>query len=119
MTLCKRLCAKHRTLDHSTAKHISLVSGKPHKKAKTSAQAGMPIFWIAGIPKNLLIRFEDDQIDETTELASTLTAGSAVSTELDLTIKVLPGTPLHPLPSPSQRPAASLPEGQHPFRSSS
>ena len=48
-------------------------------------------FRVAGIPKNLLIRFEDDKIDETTELSNTLTVGSAVSTELDLTIKVLPG----------------------------
>ncbi len=39
----------------------------------------------------MLIRFEDDKIDETTELSNTLTVGSAVSTELDLTIKVLPG----------------------------
>jgi hypothetical protein len=39
----------------------------------------------------MLVRFEDDKIDETSELASTLTSGSAVSAELDLTIRVLPG----------------------------
>lgn len=45
----------------------------------------------AGISRNLLIQFEDDQIDETATLATTLNTGSAISLDLDLTVKVLPG----------------------------
>ena len=45
----------------------------------------------AGISRNLLIQFEDDQIDESATLATTLNTGSAISLDLDLTVKVLPG----------------------------
>ena len=44
-----------------------------------------------GIARNLLIQFEDDKIDETATLANTLNTGSAISLDLDLTVKVLPG----------------------------
>lgn len=51
----------------------------------------------AGVPRNLLIQFEDDKIDETSALASVLSSGSAVSAGLDMTVKVLPGDHIQPL----------------------
>ena len=43
------------------------------------------------------MQFEDDKIDETAELAQLLSNGSAVSSQLDLTLKVLPGDHVQPL----------------------
>ncbi|CAK9873846.1 unnamed protein product [Sphagnum jensenii] len=44
-----------------------------------------------GIGENLLIKFKDDQIDETLRLAQTLSSNSAVSGFLDMSVRVLPG----------------------------
>lgn len=49
-----------------------------------------------GIPKNLLIRFKDDLIDETSQLAQLLASDSAISSILDMSIRMLPGD--HGLP---------------------
>lgn len=50
-----------------------------------------------GIRRNLLIRFRDDSIDETPILADTLSVNSAVSENLDLSIRTLPGDHARPL----------------------
>ncbi|XP_010694545.2 uncharacterized protein LOC104907329 [Beta vulgaris subsp. vulgaris] len=50
-----------------------------------------------GINRNLLIKFKDDIIDETSILAQVLTVDSAISSMLDLSIRTVPGdhgTPL-------------------------
>lgn len=48
------------------------------------------------VPRNLLLRFADDTIDETAALASTLQS-SAVASMLELTVKTLPGDHARPL----------------------
>lgn len=49
-----------------------------------------------GISRNLLIKFKDDTIDETSVLAQVLTSDSAISSMLDMSIRLLPGD--HGLP---------------------
>jgi len=49
-----------------------------------------------GISRNLLIKFEDDQIDETSIIAQVLSSESAISSLLDMSIRSLPGD--HGLP---------------------
>nr|CAE04880.3 OSJNBa0042I15.2 [Oryza sativa Japonica Group] len=49
-----------------------------------------------GISRNLLIKFKDDQIDETSILAQVLSSESAISSLLDMSIRSLPGD--HGLP---------------------
>ncbi|GJN27730.1 hypothetical protein PR202_gb15776 [Eleusine coracana subsp. coracana] len=49
-----------------------------------------------GISRNLLIKFKDDQIDETSILAQVLSSESAISSQLDMSIRSLPGD--HGLP---------------------
>jgi hypothetical protein len=49
-----------------------------------------------GISQNLLIKFKDDQIDETSILAQVLSSESAISSQLDMSIRSLPGD--HGLP---------------------
>lgn len=49
-----------------------------------------------GISRNLLIKFKDDTIDETSTLAQLLSSESAVSSMLDLSVRMLPGD--HGLP---------------------
>ncbi|XP_051122360.1 uncharacterized protein LOC127245484 [Andrographis paniculata] len=49
-----------------------------------------------GISRNLLIKFKDDSIDETSILAQVLSSESAVSSMLDLSLRMLPGD--HGLP---------------------
>lgn len=44
-----------------------------------------------GISRNLLIKFRDDPIDETSALAQLLSADSAISTMLDMSIRTVPG----------------------------
>ncbi|CAH9112763.1 unnamed protein product [Cuscuta europaea] len=51
-----------------------------------------------GISRNLLIKFKDDTIDETSALAQLLSTDSAISSVLDMSIRSLPGghgLPLH------------------------
>jgi hypothetical protein len=50
-----------------------------------------------GIGQNLLIKFKDDQIDETPRLAQALSSNSAVSGFLDMSVRVLPGDHACPL----------------------
>lgn len=50
-----------------------------------------------GVNRNLLIKFKDDIIDETSTLAQVLSVDSGISSMLDLSIRALPGdhgTPL-------------------------
>ncbi|CAN6454305.1 unnamed protein product [Victoria cruziana] len=49
-----------------------------------------------GISRNLLVKFSDDTIDETSTLAQVLTSESAISSSLDMSIRTLPGD--HGLP---------------------
>ncbi|GAA0144775.1 hypothetical protein LIER_05132 [Lithospermum erythrorhizon] len=49
-----------------------------------------------GISRNLLIKFKDDTIDETPILAQLLSSESAISSMLDMSIRMLPGD--HALP---------------------
>lgn len=49
-----------------------------------------------GISRNLLVRFKDDMIDETPTLAQILSSESAISSMLDMSIRLLPGD--HGLP---------------------
>ncbi|XP_020591533.1 uncharacterized protein LOC110032294 [Phalaenopsis equestris] len=49
-----------------------------------------------GVSRNLLIQFKDDTIDETPMLAKLLSSESAISSQLDLSIRSLPGD--HGLP---------------------
>jgi len=49
------------------------------------------------VPKNLLIRFKDDEIDETPQLASVLQSSAAASANLELTVKTMEGDHIRPL----------------------
>ncbi|KAL6188343.1 hypothetical protein ACLB2K_039736 [Fragaria x ananassa] len=49
-----------------------------------------------GISRNLLVRFKDDTIDETSILAQVLSSDSAISSMLDMSTRLLPGD--HALP---------------------
>ncbi|KAG9447423.1 hypothetical protein H6P81_013551 [Aristolochia fimbriata] len=49
-----------------------------------------------GISRNLLVKFKDDVIDETSTLAQVLSTDSAISSTLDMSIRMLPGD--HGLP---------------------
>ncbi|KAH7293130.1 hypothetical protein KP509_28G013200 [Ceratopteris richardii] len=50
-----------------------------------------------GVQKNLLIKFQTDDIDETSILAQTLSSESAVSSSLDMSIRTLKGDHARPL----------------------
>ncbi|KAJ9530296.1 hypothetical protein QJQ45_023581, partial [Haematococcus lacustris] len=50
-----------------------------------------------GVPRNLLLRFKNDDLDDTGSLASLLQGSPAVSEMLDLTVRTLPGDHLRPL----------------------
>ena len=49
-----------------------------------------------GISRNLLIKFKDDKIDETSTLARILSSECVISTLLDMSIRSMPGD--HGLP---------------------
>ncbi|KAM6570256.1 hypothetical protein CsatB_018241 [Cannabis sativa] len=49
-----------------------------------------------GISRNLLVKFKDDTIDETSTLAQLLSSESAISSMLDMSIRLMPGD--HGLP---------------------
>ncbi|ONK72145.1 uncharacterized protein A4U43_C04F16250 [Asparagus officinalis] len=49
-----------------------------------------------GVSRNLLIKFKDDMIDETPTLARVLSAESAISSSLDMSVRSIPGD--HGLP---------------------
>ncbi|URE12306.1 hypothetical protein MUK42_23713 [Musa troglodytarum] len=48
------------------------------------------------VVENLLIKFKDDTIDETPTLAQLLSGGSAISSQLDMSVRLMPGD--HGLP---------------------
>lgn len=49
-----------------------------------------------GVSRNLLIKFKDDTIDDTPTLAQILSSEAAISSQLDMAIRALPGD--HSLP---------------------
>lgn len=49
-----------------------------------------------GISRNLLIKFKDDTIDETSTLAQVLSSEASISSMLDMSIRTVPGD--HALP---------------------
>ena len=49
------------------------------------------------VPRNMLIKFRGDSIDESTDLASLLSSASPVSGNLDLALKIVPGDHNKPL----------------------
>lgn len=49
-----------------------------------------------GVSRNLLIKFKDDNIDDTPTLAQVLSSESAISSALDMSIRSMPGD--HGLP---------------------
>lgn len=49
------------------------------------------------VPRNLLIRFTSDDLDQTQVLSSTLASGAAVSNMLDMSIKTLAGDHIRPM----------------------
>ncbi|XP_042388599.1 uncharacterized protein LOC121980570 [Zingiber officinale] len=49
-----------------------------------------------GVSRNLLIKFDNDTIDETPTLSQLLSGGSAISSQLDMSVRLLPGD--HGLP---------------------
>ncbi|KAK3015232.1 hypothetical protein RJ639_006870 [Escallonia herrerae] len=64
-------------------------------------KAGLPFADTVGpvleaVSRNLLIKFKDDTIDETSTLAQVLSSDSAISSMLDMSIRLLPGD--HGLP---------------------
>ena len=61
------------------------------------SQASALRIFFSGVPRNLLIRFASDTIDETEVLRGVLSTGSAVSASLDLTLRELPGDHVRPL----------------------
>jgi hypothetical protein len=44
-----------------------------------------------GVTRNLLLRFRDDTIDETIDLAALLQGSAAISGSLDVSLRTLPG----------------------------
>jgi hypothetical protein len=60
-------------------------------------------FWIVqiksyyGVSRNLLIKFNDDSIDDTPTLAQVLSSEAAISSILDMSIRKLPGDHVLPL----------------------
>lgn len=49
-----------------------------------------------GVSRNLLVKFKDDGIDETSTLAQVLSSEAAISSVLDMSIRTMPGD--HGLP---------------------
>lgn len=52
--------------------------------------------YCSGVPRNLLIKFVDDTLDETNGL-STILQASAVASSLDMTTRTLPGDHMRPM----------------------
>lgn len=68
------------------------------------SETKLPLYncWCAGVPKNLLIQFTDDNIDQTPTLVATLEAASMAmsssnSSKSQLTLRQLPGDHIRPL----------------------
>jgi Protein of unknown function (DUF1350) len=49
-----------------------------------------------GVSRNLLVKFKDDSIDETSTLAQVLSSEAAISSVLDMSMRTMPGD--HGLP---------------------
>ncbi|CAM6041244.1 unnamed protein product [Sphagnum compactum] len=76
--------------------YVDLANGKD-QFVPTPDETDRLIKTYYGIGRNLLIKFKDDQIDETPRLAQALSSNSAVSGFLDMSVRVLPGDHARPL----------------------
>ncbi|KAK6942050.1 Protein of unknown function DUF1350 [Dillenia turbinata] len=75
--------------------YMDLVNGRENFSPKPEETRRL-IKSYYGVSRNLLIKFKDDTIDETSTLAQVLSSESAISSMLDLAIRMLPGD--HGLP---------------------
>ncbi|EXC32358.1 hypothetical protein L484_004700 [Morus notabilis] len=75
--------------------YMDLVNGKEDFTPKPEETRRL-IKSYYGISRNLLVKFKDDSIDETSTLAQVLSSESAISSMLDMSIRLLPGD--HALP---------------------
>ncbi|XP_024993434.1 uncharacterized protein LOC112527199 [Cynara cardunculus var. scolymus] len=75
--------------------YTDLISGRENFSPKPEETQRL-IKSYYGISRNLLIKFKDDTIDETSILAQVLSSDSAISSVLDMSIRSLPGD--HGLP---------------------
>lgn len=60
-----------------------------------------------GVSRNMLLRFKDDDIDDTNSLVTLLQGSPAIGSVLDLTVRTLPGDHLRPM----QQAVVDLPPG--------
>jgi hypothetical protein len=51
----------------------------------------------AGVSRNLVLRFKDDTIDDSIELAQLLQSSAAISSRLDLSLRTLEGDHIRPM----------------------
>lgn len=52
---------------------------------------------MAAVTRNLVLRFKDDKIDDSIELAQLLQSSSAISSNLDLSLRTLDGDHIRPM----------------------
>ncbi|CAK9222221.1 unnamed protein product [Sphagnum troendelagicum] len=76
--------------------YVDLANGKD-QFVPTPDETDRLVSMSKSLDLNLLIKFKDDQIDETPRLAQTLSSNSAVSGFLDMSVRVLPGDHARPL----------------------
>ncbi|KAM3324776.1 hypothetical protein P3S67_005928 [Capsicum chacoense] len=82
-------------VEQLTPLYMDLINGKENFTPRPEETQRL-IRSYYGISRNLLIKFKDDTIDETSTLAQVLSSGSAISSMLDMSIRTLPGD--HALP---------------------
>ncbi|GLI63271.1 hypothetical protein VaNZ11_006176 [Volvox africanus] len=76
--------------------YLDAAQGK-HEFLPTPEETRMLIRTYYGIARNMLLRFKDDNMDETNNLVQLLQGSSAVGEVLDLTVRTLPGDHLRPM----------------------
>jgi hypothetical protein len=60
-------------------------------------QARRVLVLLAGVSRNLVLKFKDDTIDDSIELAQLLQSSSAISSRLDLSLRTLDGDHIRPM----------------------
>ncbi|CAM6113001.1 unnamed protein product [Calypogeia fissa] len=76
--------------------YIDLAGGKDNF-TPTPEETSKLVKSYYGVGRNLLVKFRDDTIDETPDLARMLSFDSAVSGYLDMSVRTLPGDHTRPL----------------------
>ncbi|GIL57885.1 hypothetical protein Vafri_13100 [Volvox africanus] len=76
--------------------YLDAAQGK-HEFLPTPEETRMLIRTYYGIARNMLLRFKDDNMDETNNLVQLLQGSSAVGEMLDLTVRTLPGDHMRPM----------------------